>query len=157
MFDRLAFLSDFPGHPHFDRRLRGHDWRQFQDRHEPLALVVFALPVMPAVEPLGFWMAPEIKNLHDAFPDRLAVKGFRHRHGFNPCRLAGVQVQNHALQPLDVFFIRHSVQPIPQRSTGSFRFQPPSPGCIESPSAICRSYSTRNLGRPQPQSFPAFC
>ena len=76
----------------------------------------------PCVAPLGFGMAYKVEDLNISFPYSLSAKNLMDWHGGEIPSPALVQVFQGHFEPFNVFLIiRHSVQPIPQRSIGSFQ------------------------------------
>jgi hypothetical protein len=65
-----------------------------QDGDEPFPGVILALWMAPSVGFDRFGVSSQGKYLNEAFPDRLGAKDFMHRRGFNPSRIAPVQLRD---------------------------------------------------------------
>ena len=77
-------------------------------------------------------MVFKAENFHKSLPYRFTANDFMDWFGPDPRCTAIMQMLNRQLQPFEVFFIRHSVQIIPQRSLAIFdasRFRRRHPYC----------------------------
>jgi hypothetical protein len=71
--------------------------REFQDRYEPLAPVVWPLAVATGIGAFGLRMVGKVEHLHAAAPNRLAAKHFMHGDCLAPDGAAPVQLLNRYL------------------------------------------------------------
>ena len=86
-----------------DRRSGGIDWGYSQDRDKPFTHIVWPLSVGPCEAQVGLGMAAYLKHFNLAVPDRLALKLFMDRNGFEVNRSAPVQFLYGRLDSIEIF------------------------------------------------------